>query len=88
MGRPPMPALKALNGIFYILKTGAPWRYLPREFGPASTVHGHFRLWIKSGVFDKIMKKALSLYIQNLATPITWYAMDTSSCKAPLARWS
>jgi transposase len=88
MGRPPMSSLKALNGIFYILKTGAPWRYLPREFGAASTVHGRFRLWIKNGIFDKIMQKAVSLYIQNLVTPITWYATDTSSCKAPLARWS
>lgn len=87
IGRPPLPALQVLSGIFYILKTGAPWKYLPREFGAPSTVHGRFRLWIKAGVFDKIMQKATSLYAQFSTDPITWYATDTSSCKAPFARW-
>ena len=87
IGRPPLPALQVLNGVFYILKTGAPWKYLPKEFGAASSVHGRFRLWVKTGVFDKIMQKATSLYSKTSTNPTTWYATDTSSCKAPFAQW-
>lgn len=88
VGRPPLPSLQVLNGIFYILKTGAPWKYLPKEFGAPSTVHGRFRIWIKTGVFDKIMQKAAAIYALNSANQASWYATDTASCKAPLAKWS
>jgi transposase len=35
-----------LNAILYLLRTGCPWRLLPKEFPPRSTVFGYFRrLW-------------------------------------------
>lgn len=34
-----------VNGIFYLLRTGIPWWYLPLEYGPWSSVHHYFRLW-------------------------------------------
>ncbi|MBN2530442.1 MAG: transposase [Deltaproteobacteria bacterium] len=37
-GRPPIPRRKIMNGIFRILRTGAPWRDLPKEFGAWQTV--------------------------------------------------
>src|SRR2546430_6424069 len=54
-GRPPSDPRLMLNGIFWILGTGAPWRDLPERFGPWQTVYDHFRKWRKSGVFAKII---------------------------------
>src|SRR5215203_3685080 len=43
-GRPRSHSLRAiLNAIFYLLRTGCPWRYLPRDFPPWQTVYYHFR---------------------------------------------
>lgn len=86
MGRPLSSAVKALNGVAYVLMEGCRWKSLPREFGAPSTVHGRFLGWVRSGIFDQIKKKAAELYMNSVAEPITWYAIDTSSCKAPLLK--
>jgi transposase len=54
-GRPASDRRLMLNGIFWILGTGAPWRDLPERFGPWQTVYDHFRKWRKSGVFADII---------------------------------
>ncbi len=36
---------KILNGIFYILRTGAPWRDLPERYGPRTTVNNRYVRW-------------------------------------------
>ncbi len=33
---------RVLNGIFYILRTGAPWRDLPERYGPRTTVYNRY----------------------------------------------
>src|SRR6202167_4342928 len=33
------------NGIFYVVRSGCAWRYLPKEYGPWQTVYGYFRHW-------------------------------------------
>src|SRR6202020_3078085 len=55
-GRPAKDRRTQLNGIFWILSTGAPWRDLPERFGPWQTVYDHFRNWRKSGVFARIIE--------------------------------
>jgi len=55
-GRPPSDRRLMLNGIFWILATGAPWRDLPERFGPWQTVYDHFRNWRKSGVYARIIE--------------------------------
>ena len=43
-GRPPIHSLRAIfDAIFYVLRTGCPWRYLPANFPPWQTVFSHFR---------------------------------------------
>jgi transposase len=54
-GRPPSDPRLMLNGLFWILCTGAPWRDLPERFGPWQTVYDHFRNWRQSGVFAKVI---------------------------------
>ena len=54
-GRPPSDPRLMLNGIFWILGTGAPWRDLPERFGPWQTVYDHFRNWRRQGVFATVI---------------------------------
>lgn len=54
-GRPPNDRRLMLNGIFWILHTGAPWRDLPERFGACKSVHRYFSDWRKSGVFAGII---------------------------------
>ena len=55
-GRPRETDMReAINAIFYLLRTGCPWRYLPRDgFPPRSTVYNIFRNFQKDGVWDAI----------------------------------
>jgi len=45
---------KELNGIFYILRTGAPWRDLPERYGPYTTVYNRYNRWGERGVWKGI----------------------------------
>ena len=42
---------RVLNGIFYVLRTGSPWRDLPERYGPHTTVYNRFNRWAKKGVW-------------------------------------
>ena len=43
-----------LNGIVWILKTGAPWRDLPKRYGSWTSVHTRFLRWSKQGVLQRV----------------------------------
>ena len=55
-GRPTRDRRTLVNGIFWILHTGAPWRDLPERFGPWQTVYHHFAKWRREGVFAEIIE--------------------------------
>lgn len=57
VGRPPNDRRVILNGIFWILRTGAAWRDLPERFGKWQTVYDHFNKWSKDGTFDAILRR-------------------------------
>jgi transposase len=44
-----------LNGIFWVLRSGAPWRDLPENYGPRTTCYNRFVRWRRAGVWDRIM---------------------------------
>lgn len=44
-----------LNGIFWRLNTGAPWRDLPDRYGPWQTVYGRFARLRRGGLLDRIL---------------------------------
>ncbi len=55
-GRPCGHPLRAiLDAVFYLLRTGCPWRYLPRDFPPWQTVYYHFRRFRLTGVWPSIL---------------------------------
>jgi transposase len=87
VGRPEISARKVLNGIFFILKSGAQWSLLPKHFGSKSTVHGKFMRWSRAGIFEKILAKIRDYYLANNQENI-WYAIDANHAKAPFAYFS
>jgi transposase len=46
---------RVLNGIFWVLRSGAPWRDLPENYGPRTTCYNRFVRWRLAGVWDQIM---------------------------------
>jgi transposase len=46
---------RVLNGIFWVLRSGAPWRDLPATYGPRTTCYNRFVRWRRAGVWDQIM---------------------------------
>jgi transposase len=55
IGRPAVDHRRILNGMLWILRTGAPWRDLPERYGPWRTVASRFYRWQKAGVFQQIL---------------------------------
>ena len=54
-GRPPRDAREVLEGILWVLRTGARWSDLPPRYPPSSTCHDRFQKWVETGVFEKIL---------------------------------
>jgi putative transposase len=54
-GRPKIHGSRAiLNAVFYILKSGCPWRLLPKDFPPWKSVYDWFRKWRIDGTFEHL----------------------------------
>src|SRR5215469_14358055 len=55
LGRPRETELRAVvDAILYLARTGCPWRMLPKDFPPFTTVQGYFYDWRDDGLFEKI----------------------------------
>ena len=52
---------EVLNGIMYLLSTGCPWSYIPKDFPPKSTIYDYYDLWNYEGVIDRLHH---ALYVQ------------------------
>jgi len=56
-GRPPKDARTVLNGVLWILGTGAQWREMPEKYPPYQTCHRRFQQWVRSGALAKALRK-------------------------------
>ena len=54
-GRPARPFRDVLNGILWVLRTGAPWADMPSEFPPYTTCFGRFRQWSVDGTLRRVV---------------------------------
>jgi transposase len=54
--RPPRKLPACPNGIFWVLRSGAPWRDLPETYGPCTNCCNRFVRWRRAGVWDRIME--------------------------------
>ena len=43
-----------IDGLLYVLETGCPWRHLPKDFPPKSTVYSYFDLWAWDGTLERM----------------------------------
>lgn len=67
---------RVINGIFYVLRTGSPWRDLPSRYGPHTTVYNRFNRWAKAGVWVRVFE-ALSA-----RSPGSMHLIDSSIIRA------
>ena len=67
---------RVVNGIFYILRTGSPWRDLPGRYGPYTTAYNRFNRWAKAGVWLRVFE---TLAAQS---PDSLHLIDTSIVRA------
>ena len=54
-GPKPKNNRRVINGMFYVLRAGSPWRDLPERYGPYTTVYNRFNRWRKAGIWDQLM---------------------------------
>jgi transposase len=72
-GVPRVNDRRVLNGIFWVLRSGAPWRDLPETFGPYRTCYNRFVRWGRAGVWDQIMDALAAMHdaaVQMIDTSI------------------
>lgn len=55
-GRPWHDTRSVLNGVFWVLGTGAQWRALPEKYPPYQTCHSRFQQWIRSRQLEEALK--------------------------------
>lgn len=53
-GRPNLGHRQIINGILWVLRTGAPWRDMPERYGSWSTVASRFYRWREAGIWEQI----------------------------------
>jgi putative transposase len=56
MGRMRLPNRRMVEAILWRLRTGAPWRDLPEEFGPWTSVYTRFDTWNRRGVWQGVLE--------------------------------
>ena len=48
---------RILNAIFYVLRTGMPWRDLPELYGPYTTAYNRFNRWSRRGIWKRVFDR-------------------------------
>lgn len=64
-----------INAVFWILRTGAPWRDLPPDYGNWNNVNRRFCRWRDKGVWEKLLEKLID------GPDFEWLMIDASHCK-------
>ena len=84
-GRPRRAVREVWNAIFWVLRSGAPFRDLPERYGPWQTVYHYFNSWRRQGVFDRVLE-ALQIRL-DAEGHIDWdlWCVDGSSVRAAKA---
>jgi len=62
-GRPPRDRREIVDAILWVLRTGAPWRDLPEEYGPWGTAWDLFDKWNADGTLDRILSLLRSAHV-------------------------
>lgn len=83
-GRPPLKFKRALNGVYYLLKTGIHWKAIPRCFGSSSAIHRFFQKLVSINFFEEFWIHELAHYDAQHGLNLKIQAMDCAHRKSPL----
>lgn len=64
-----------VNACLWIIRTGAPWRDLPPQYGKFNAVHRRYKRWSDKGIWDHILSEIIE------DTDMEWLMIDASHCK-------
>ena len=64
-----------INAVFWILRTGAPWRDLPPDYGDWKNTHRRFTRWRDKGIWEKLLEKLVN------DADYEWLMIDASHIK-------
>ena len=81
-GRPAKDHRQILNGILWVLRTGAPWRDLPERYGKWTTVYSRFQRWRKNGVWDRIFAELQTIKDREGRVDLEVHFIDGSVVRA------
>lgn len=81
-GRPPVDRRKVLDGIFWILRTGSPWRDLPEDFGKWQTAWRLFDQWNGNGTLDAALGRLRASHIEVGAISDDLWCVDGTVVRA------
>ena len=74
-----------LDGVLWVLKTGAQWRDLPDRFGPWKTVYGRFARWRDDGTLDRAVAKLQRDLDRDGLIDWTAFCVDSTTVRASRA---
>jgi transposase len=81
-GRPPRDRREVVDAILWILRTGAPWRDLPEEFGPWQTAWDLFNKWNSDGTLDEILTRLRAACIDAGDVDSELWCIDGTNIRA------
>ena len=84
-GRPWNDPRRTLNGILWILRTGAPWRDVPGRSGRWKSVYNRFNRWSRDGTFDRIFERLLGDLDEEGKLDRDLWCVDDTSVRATRA---
>ena len=84
-GRPWNAHRRTIDGILWVLTTGAPWRDLPTEFGSWSSIHDRFNRWSRDGTWKLIQRTLLKWLGERDGIDRDLWFIDGSSVRATRA---
>lgn len=84
-GRPRVRDRQAMDGIFFVLRTGCQWNALNATgICSSSSAHRRFQQWTAAGVFQKLWAMSLQQYDELKGIDWSWQSIDGTMTKAPL----
>nr|WP_093888582.1 IS5 family transposase [Streptosporangium canum] len=81
--RGPIPDLRRqFNAVMWRFRTGSPWRDLPEEYGPWSTVYDRFRSWATTGVFEELTQAVIAEAAARGQADLDLVSVDSTTARA------
>lgn len=81
-GRPWKDHRQIIDGILWVLATGAPWRDVPERYGPWQTLYDRFVRWTRDGTWDRILRALLREKHKRGAIDWELFCVDGTSIRA------